>query len=558
MNTDNQLTVRDDIEIIKLIKGNLQLAPWVKAARDKSLELRALKYGENFHELLINKIEYIENSDRALARTKYSYDVRDLFERVMQPRQNVFSADGGSTFWKKDINEKRKEGINERFTNFKGGKSIEGYLQDTLFQVSDVDPNGMIFLEYVTDQDKVVNVYPTYKSIKDIQNYEPNGLKVDWVLFSPIKVDDGNDIYELWRYVDSKRDVTIKAKGETFSIVEESTFDNDFGTVPATILSNIEEIGSKNRLSWLFFITEMSKKFARDSSVKTIYEFIQGFTKHWRYAQMCNVCKGSGKVDGHECTNCNGSGELGSQDVTDDVRVPFPVDQDDAIVAPNLSGWVSPDLETLKHQGESIVSLEELIDKTMWGTTKEKGSSGRETATGRFIDLQPVTNKLNVFTDFTEHTHNTLAQYVIALVDNLKNDTEGLIYHKDYGRRFIIESPDVLIEKYLQAKKEGAPDVILDRMINEVIMSKYKNDPIMRELMIKKSNVEPYLHVGIEDVNTIFGERNALKKDSFAEWWRTEADEEKEETELRSDFDKWFEAKNPKEKEEVNDKPKDE
>ena len=60
--------------------------------------------------------------------------------------------------------------------------------------------------------------------------------------------------------------------------------------------------------------------------------FIQGFTKHWRYAQMCYACKGSGKVDGKECTNCNGSGELGSQDVTDDVRIPMPIDKDDDLV----------------------------------------------------------------------------------------------------------------------------------------------------------------------------------------------------------------------------------
>lgn len=556
MHTGNTPIVRDDIQIVELIKENIQAPKWVKDARTNSKELRALKYGDGFHELLIDKIEHIENSKRALARKKYSYDIRDLFERVMQPRQNVFSADGGSTFWKKDLNDTRKDLINDRFTDFKGGKSIEGYLQDTLFQVSDVDPNGVIFLEYLTENNVVTDVYPTYKNIQDIQSYEPNGVKLNWILFAPVKVDVEGKIHELWRYVDAERDVTVKASGDHYTVVDEATFNNDFKAVPATILSNIEEIGTKSRLSWLFFIKELTKKYARDNSVKTIYEFIQGFTKHWRYAQMCYACKGAGKVEGKPCTTCNGNGELGSQDVTDDTRIPYPTDKEDAVVAPNLSGWISPDLDTLVHQGESIASLEELIDKTMWGTTKEKGSSGRETATGRFIDLQPVTNKLNVFTDFTELTHNTLAQYVITLVDNLKNDKEGLIYHKDYGRRFIIESPDVLIEKYLNAKKEGAPDVILDRMINEVIMSKYKNDPIMRELMIKKSNVEPYLHVGIEDVNTIFGAREALKKDSFAEWWRTEADIDKKETELRGDFDTWFDKNHPKEVV-PNDKPKE-
>ena len=134
MNTDSQLTVRDDIEIIKLIKGNLQLDLWVKDARDKSLELRALKYGENFHELLINKIEHIENSERALARTKYSYDVRDLFERVMQPRQNVFSADGGSTFGRKILTNNEKKGLTNGLKTSKGVKVSRGIYKTLCFK----------------------------------------------------------------------------------------------------------------------------------------------------------------------------------------------------------------------------------------------------------------------------------------------------------------------------------------------------------------------------------------------------------------------------------------
>lgn len=529
-----------DKDIFELIKQNQLEKDWIKEAREINKELNALKYGKNYHELLV-RIEKVENSDRAIARKNYSYDIRDMFERVMQPRQNVFSADGGSTWWKEGLNNARKENIKEALQDFRGRKSLKKFLSDSLFQISDVDPNGLIFIEYTSENGKLNDLYPTYKSIQDIADYEPNGIKLDWVLFAPVtKIDENKQDYKEWRFVDETRDVLIKERKDILVIIDESV--NDFGEVPAVILSNIEKFGSKLRLSWLFFITQLAKKYARDTSVKTIYEFLQGFPKHWRYAQICNTCKGTGKKDGKNCPSCNGKGEIGRSDVTDDIRLPLPVDRDDALVAPNVGGWTSPDLETLQWMEENRSGLEAMIDKTMWGTHKEADQSGNETATGRFIDIQPVQNKLNVFADYTEQVHNILASYVITLVDPVGTDT---VYHEDYGRRFIIESPDVLTKQYLDAKEQGAPSTILDRILNEVIMSKYKNDPVMRNIMTKKATVEPYVHIGVDTVNNIYGSREAKRKDVFPEWWRTEADKNKQEQGLREDFNNWFNLNYP-------------
>jgi hypothetical protein len=527
------------MDVIEIIKEYQTPPDWVVSARETNLELRALVYGDDFTELLINEIEKIEDKERAKARKKYSIDIRDLFSRVLQPRDNVFSADGGSEKWLID-NESRKNKIQERLDKFKGGKSIDRYLSEYYFQLSDIDPNGLLFLEY-KQEDGEIDVYPTYKSIQDIQAYDCRGQRPKWVLFKPVKfVDSNNNTVKLWRFVNGERDVMVKERNGAFEEVEDMSFTNDFGVVPAVVLSPIEKVGTKTRLSWLFFIQELSKKYARDVSVKTIYEFLQGFPKHWRYVMMCNLCKGSGQKDGSTCSKCEGTGELIKNDVTDDIRLAVPTERDSPIVAPNVAGFVSPDLETLKHMEDSRATLEDIITNTFWGTTNsKKGKGTNETATGRYLDIQPMENRLNMFSDAVQDVHNDIVEYITSLIDKQAKIGDKA-YIKIYGRRFIIESPDVLMEKYSLARKDGVSFSILDKMIEEIVMSKYKNDPIMRSKMLKKTKIEPYIHLSIEQVAGIFGNVEADKKVLFSEWWDKINDYNTSEEDLRKQYSVWF------------------
>ena len=92
---------------------------------------------------------------------------------------------------------------------------------------------------------------------------------------------------------------------------------------------------------------------------------------------------------------------------------------------------------------------------TLWGTTKEKDSKGGETATGRYIDLQPVHNELNNLTDVAEYVQNTLANFVVKAFDRTSNDENKYIYVA--GRRFLIESVDSVLERYDKSRKDDLP-----------------------------------------------------------------------------------------------------
>ncbi len=385
----------DESEVIAFIKKNRTVSPWVIEARKNHKILKALVTGEGFLDLLIERIEKIESFDRQAASKRYSKDIRDLFDRVMQPRINVFSASGGSVNNQLKSDSHRKE-LKRVLEKFKGQKSIHQYLAENYFQLADIDPNGIMFMEYIQSED----IFPTYKSIDDIRWYHSDGQLIDVIIFEPRKLKVPGRVLMEWRVVDENKDWRILQEGETFTFLELKTFEHPFGIVPATILSPKQKTGSELRISNLEPIIPLSEDYARDKSILNIYKFQHGFPRHWKYATKCKTCHGAGKIgnanEAKTCTVCNGSGALRNQDVTDIQIVNMPEDKETPLLGQNLEGFVSPDLETWGQYNTDQREAEDKVDSTMWGT-KRITNATNETATGRFIDLQTVMDKLSMF-----------------------------------------------------------------------------------------------------------------------------------------------------------------
>ncbi len=525
----------DKISVLNIAKEHSEKTEdWIKDARKKSKTLKALVTGEGFSKELIERISYLESKERAIAREKYAHDIRDVFARVMSKRQNVFDANGTS----ENIqikNENIKSEFVDRISNFKSNKSLHRYLSESFFSLKDIDPNGGLMLEY-KKENKNFELYPTYKSIDDIRYYEAEGQKVGYIVFEP-KVHEEADL-KTWRIVDEKTDWTINEIADRFFVNETKTFEHPFGNVPFLILSEKEKTGTNTRLSSIEPILELCKEYAIDKSVLSIYRKQKGFPVHYRFGTHCKPCAGTGTVENDTCTSCNGLGYPKRGDVTDMYILPFPKANQPSL--PNkLMGFESPDLDFLEYMDENLRQRERIIDDTIWGTDKAQNSDkSNETATGIVIDHQPTTSKLNQFTDCVEYVDNTLANWVLNFVDLTKNKSEKL-YFKSYGRRYILENPDVLNEKYQKAKAKGDNNTILDKLLEEFILSKYKSDPFMQSEMIKKSRIEPYVHLSIGEVKNYFGSEEASKKISFQEFWK-DAETSKDEKDLKDEFQEYL------------------
>lgn len=527
------MVFKDEQEVFKYIRKHQTAHKWVDEARKNHKVLKALVFGKDFHEVLIRQIEKIESAARAEARKRYSKDIRDMFDRVMQPRTSIFSASGGSV--ESNISSKQnKTKFLKHLTHFKGQKSIKKYLSEVFFRLEDTDPNGLIFMEYFKDE----NIFPTYKSINDIRDYISNGQLLEVVLFEPKTiVHKTRGTWIEWRVVDDKKDWRIKEQAGTFTVIEDLTFEHPFGKVPGIILSDHQKMGSELRISPLFPVEELSKDYARDKSIKTIYKFQHGFPRHWRYVKECRPCQGTGKNGTEQCLVCDGKGEIQRNDITDVQTIALPR-EDDPIITPNVEGFVAPDLATWERFNEDMRDMEDLIESTMWGTRRLR-EGGNETATGRFIDVQPVMNKLGIFTDNVEWVHNRLANWVLDWVNGKAQKEE--LFHITYGRRFIIESPDIILERYTESRIKGDNNTILDKQLDEYILSKYQTNPLLLEEMQKKRLVEPYIHQSIKEVNDIFGAAEADKIVLFVDFWET-ADISKSAEELKVDFEAFIKA----------------
>ena len=99
------------------------------------------------------------------------------------------------------------------------------------------------------------------------------------------------------------------------------------------------------------------------------------------------------------------------------------------------------------------------------------------------------------------------------------------------------------MEKYGKAKEQGDNNVILDKLMEELILSKYKSDPYMQSLMLKKMKIEPYIHLSIKDTQEMFGSEEANKKILFPKFWQ-QADLDKEWQQLEIDFNTYFNTNN--------------
>lgn len=507
-----------DEEALALVKEQSKVAPkWVDKAREQSNVLFALVEGEKFDELLIKRIEFVESEKKATARIKYSRNVTDLFERLLLPIANVFNSSGGSVKYELvDKDEAQTKEFLSAIANLKDGKSVGKYVEDSWMPLYHTDPNGVVFMEYRTGNNP--KAWPTYKSIGNIRNYQRKGQLTEWILFEPKPSKSGK---KLWRFVDDETDRTFIQNGHDFTLSEALSFKHPFGETPALINSDIIDVKTRIRLSPLNKVVELSKEYARDQSFKSIFKAKKANPIFWRLTSQCVQCTGVGKVGNKKCPSCNGKGKYTGNDVTDVLEVPVPKNSDQPKLVPDVAGFVESALETWKQFAIELQDEEILVQDTYWGTHKEPGKN--ETATGRFIDINPVMNKLGSLADTAEFVWTKIVNWEANFVftSKPKNESIGTVA---LGRRYIIDPPDVLLEKYTAAKTAGENNVVLDRMFNEYLMSKYKNDPEWLAVELKKSQVEPYLHITLKDVKDIFGDVEAQRKVFFKEWWDINSD----------------------------------
>lgn len=524
------LSTTDITRIVKDNPGEKR----IQAAREYSSTMRMHLYGENLDDHIETITGYEGTGGRSL-RAKYAKSNKDLFARVGRPIDKVFSAKGGSIYLNlSDTEDKKARALSQRLP---GGISIRKWMESVWKPHSLDDPAGVIFMEVFTPKGVALAkqkgesfVYPTYKAIHHIYDYETVGSRIEWIAFTLTA--EEKEIYGIkqeeraFRIVDDAYDYIVKEahiNGNREAIILSTfTLVNAFGKVPAMLNSDLMDAETEGAvISFFDPVIELANNFLLDGSIRRIHKFMHGFPKYVEYASECHECKGTGFEAGKECESCGGTGKKATVRVNDIKLLSWPSSREEAVIMPaDAAAYISPDQIFFDISSQDLADLENAMHATLWGTQSSVQTSGMKTdgiktATEVVGEMKPEADRLAVISEMAEIRHKFILDMLIRVQVRRGYEDSSV----NYGRRYLLEGPDAIWLRYSDARAKGAPKAVLDTLLNEYYEATYLTDPIGLEIAKKLIYIEPFIHLSETQLKALNPDPKDYKaKLYFSEW----------------------------------------
>ena len=505
--------IEDITEIYKTIKT--PEPSFITKAKKEHRRLNTLVNGVKVPEYL-SKVEGYENDDQFTLRKKFGGTVKHVFENLLRAVDKVFSAKGGSRIYGVGNSDTAEKALKSRLSNISSGLNTKQWIEDIQANKYYSDPTGLVFFEWEDNE-----TYPTVKSILTIRNYSFDGRSVDWVLFEPeIRTDaNGRQLRgEYFRFVNHDYDYTFHKDGESIILIEDETYKNPWGRCPAFTNSDILNHTLQYWDSPLDKVVDLADKYLRGQSTRNIYEQVLMYPVAWMYEQPCGGCKGTGEIQNEVCGTCNGTGGSMKRDVSNMLVLKTPKDSDSPTIAPDVAGFGQVQLDPYVESRDELKWIGDVMSFTLWGSAYDV--SKNDTATAAFLDVQPVQDKQGKFSNAFEDTEKRITDFIGEFYLKQAYNPNGTSIN--WGRRFLMESPDMVLDKYIEAKEKNAPKVSLDHLLNQYYQSEFANDSQTLSIMIKGMKIEPFVHKSDEEVQKLGVKLvDYNSKLYFNEWWVT-------------------------------------
>lgn len=461
--------------------------------RIKNAKTEHSKYMMHVHGIDVTsyvvQMEGLENDRKIALRKRIARSNKDLFADILRPTDKVFHSKGGSKTY--ELSKGNQEKFQTLLSKTKEGISLPKWIENIWMDKYVTDPNGVILIEH-----KDGKAYPTYKSIDGIRDYETTGVNLEYIIFEPFKDTNGMDFVRVY---DDEGDKTFQISNTNILIpVPEFTFDNPFGVVPGVTCSNLIDPISFFKKSPIYEQIELADEYLRENSVKTLFKYHHGFPFFWMYMSACPICKGTTQVNGEECKACHGTGLNTKKDVSDITYVKPPEDKEQPLVAPNLAGYVVPPIESWKQMTDELKLMRDMIYHSHWGVLINRDVV-EKTAFEVAMNTQPMQDRLNQYADSAEIIEGKLTDFLGAFYFGSAYKGSQI----NYGRNFIIMSPNELMKEYLDDKIKGLGETTLNDKLKKYYNSLYKNDNFKLVIFTKLIHIEPFPHNTIKEVKDL-------------------------------------------------------
>lgn len=526
----------------------------VQKGKDMADKLMLHVHGAGM-ESAIKHCEYFASKEVYDVQKKSAVSNKDLFSRLLQQEDMVFSARGGSSYF--SLPDSDENQMHDLIDNIRYGMSLRKWIRNVALQAYRSDPMGIIFMEIEplnVDANGAMNeprAYPTYKSIYSIFDYLSHGRQLEYVCFrlkvgecraygitDAVFADKKNDNEtNYYRIVDDIKDVIVQRVENTVilvtNITQRNPLPNEWKKTPAFVISDLMKFNCPQEfVSPLENVVELADTFLEDRSIRNLQKKFFGFAKAIEPLLTCPTCEGTGYKAAISCPSCTPAGAdkgLGfklTTKVSDVARFPLSILESASFDFRKIFGYVTPDIESWNKQDLSLDDLEQLIEMTYWGTVRMKRPSPDKqgeptTATEVTSNDQPKEARLNMTADWAETTENKIADFIGRYWFENGWKKSGI----SYGRDYILKSADELRVIYLDLKTKTAPDFMLDEALERYYRAMYQNNPVMMVKYLKMLDVEPFPHIGISQAKGIivdFTDYNS--KLYFGEWCNTVPD----------------------------------
>lgn len=499
----------------------------------------------------IKHCKHFVNDDLYKVQKEYAVSNVDLFGRVLQQEDMVFTAKGGSSSFGLQDNQERQMSV--ALDDVSYGLNLRKWIRNFALPAYRSDPMGVIFIEVdqlmVDAAGQIMNeprAYPTYKSIHCIYDYLSNGRKLEYISFQLTVeearsfgiIDDelnntnGGSKTEYFRFVDDAKDLIVKRKDGNIilvtNITQRNPLPNEWKRTPAFVISDlIQFYEPQTFVSPLHLVVELADCFLYDRSVRDLQKKHHGFSKAVEPLLLCGTCNGGKYVEGGNCPDCTppGGEPTGFKQKTkpaDVARFPLSVFEAGSFDFNRIFGYVSPDIKGWEKQDMSLNDLEVMINRTYWGTSTQTKTSGpstsqtqEETATKTDTNQKPIEARLNMTADWCEKTENLIAGFLGEYWFDRVSPSIA------YGRDYILKSPDEYKDIYQELRQKGASITALDNAYKKWKVAEYQNNPIQLAIELKKFFVEPQRHVKLSEAKALITDFNEYNCKLYYEEWVT-------------------------------------
>ena len=454
----------------------------------------------------------------------------ELFTQRLQFTQNIFkpvSESVRSPFFKvgrtphvskvleynENASDTSKQELEQVLSRFNGDDSVDDYFETRFTDLSFLDPNAFVIVEFDSFDPRHEKAKPRPLEISCIEavNFEYQNNELKWLLIKQehkYAIKDGTangNQYTLYggQYIGrcSQIEERTPLPADAFKTEDGRCFTVEIFQPKASMVQAFR-IGYKPDLSTegRTFVSplDVAEPFYR-KMIKTVSEFdiTMGLHAHPQKVQYIPRCDG---FDRNPCINgkdrnggtCQGCGGTGLKKIPtsaqEAILLKLPEETENLLDLSKIVHYNSPPIDLVKFQNEYILQLKEEVYRSVFNSDVFKKDQVAETATFIKNQLQNVYDTLFPFSkQFSKNWIKT-----VQLCAEFTDLAKGLSVLHKFPKDMKMKSMEDLIDDLKAANESNAPTYIRHEINNDIVELIYIDRPTELKKFRVKQNLFPF------------------------------------------------------------------